>query len=243
MLDFTTLELGQQFYFKTGKPVVFNTSPQPVFNKNFDLLLQDIHRNADNGYHNILLADNPKQAERLQSIFEDIESKHADRSTVAREDLTTTLNFSLHEGFLDRDLKIACYTDHQIFERYHKFHLRDGYTSKEALTLKDLYDLRPGDFVTHIDHGVGRFDGLEKIINNGREQEAIRLIYKNEDLLYVSIHSLHRISKYIGKEGSAPTMNRLGSDVWNKLKNKTKSRVKDIAKELIKLYAERRAAQ
>ncbi len=249
LLDFTTLEFGQQFYFKTGQPVVFNTTPQPSFNKNFDLLLQDIHKNAENGYQNFLLADNPKQAERLQSIFEDIESKRVhdvpanrESSIVIRHSLTATLNFSLHEGFLDKDLKIACYTDHQIFERYHKFHLRDGYTAKEALTLKDLYDLRPGDFVTHIDHGVGRFDGLEKIINNGKEQESIRLIYKNEDLLYVSIHSLHRISKYIGKEGTAPTMNRLGSDVWNKLKNKTKSRVKDIAKELIKLYAERRAA-
>jgi transcription-repair coupling factor (superfamily II helicase) len=245
MLDFTTFEFGQQFYFKTGQPIVFNTSPQPAFNKNFDLLLKDIHKNAGDGYQNFLLADNPKQAERLKSIFEDINAKDVPLPTshVPHPTSLVTLNFSLHEGFIDRDLKIACYTDHQIFERYHKFHLRDGYTAKEALTLKDLYDLRPGDYVTHIDHGVGRFDGLEKIINNGKEQEAIRLIYKNEDLLYVSIHSLHRISKYIGKEGTAPTMNRLGSDVWNKLKNKTKSRVKDIAKELIKLYAERRAAQ
>ncbi|MEI7727059.1 MAG: transcription-repair coupling factor, partial [Bacteroidota bacterium] len=249
LLDFITIEFGQQFYFKTGQPIVFNTSPQPSFNKNFDLLLQDIQKNSDHGYQNYLLADNPKQAERLQSIFEDIESKRGldlpinrQSSIVNRNSLSATINFSLHEGFIYKDLKIACYTDHQIFERYHKFHLRDGYTAKEALTLKDLYDLRPGDYVTHIDHGVGRFDGLEKIINNGKEQEAIRLIYKNEDLLYVSIHSLHRISKYIGKEGTSPTMNRLGSDVWNKLKNKTKSRVKDIAKELIKLYAERRAA-
>ncbi len=273
LLGFSTIEFGQQFYFKTAHPVVFNTAPQPSFNKNFDLLLQDLRRNTGRGYKNFLLADNPKQAERLQSIFEEIESKSEVQSqkyeereidTVPRpvsrvpeassvvprhvsrvpdEPLHITLNFSLHEGFIDNDLKIACYTDHQIFERYHKFHLREGYTAKEALTLKDLYDLRPGDFVTHIDHGVGRFDGLEKISNNGKEQEAIRLIYKNEDLLYVSIHSLHRISKYIGKEGTAPSLNRLGSDVWNKLKNKTKSRVKDIAKELIKLYAERRAAQ
>ncbi len=250
LLDFTTLECGQQFYFKTGRPVNFNTSPQPSFNKNFDLLLKDLKKNSDSGLQNFLLADNPKQAERLQSILENIETKDEGRTidatghalSITRHELTTTLNFSLHEGFIDRDLKIACYTDHQIFERYHKFHLREGYTAKEALTLKELYDLRPGDYVTHIDHGVGRFDGLEKIVNNGKEQEAIRLIYKNEDLLYVSIHSLHRISKYIGKEGTAPTMNRLGSDVWNKLKNKTKSRVKDIAKELIRLYAERRAA-
>ena len=242
LLEFSTIEFGQQSYFKTAGSVAFNTVPQPSFNKNFDLLLRDLQKNAEDGFQNFLLADNPKQAERLQSIFEDIESKHQAEISIPHPESHTTLNFSLHEGFIDKDLKIACYTDHQIFERYHKFHLRDGYTSKEALTLKDLYDLRPGDFVTHIDHGVGRFDGLEKIINNGREQEAMRLIYKNEDLLYVSIHSLHRISKYIGKDGTAPTMNRLGSDVWNKLKNKTKSRVKDIAKELIKLYAERRAA-
>ncbi len=242
MLDYSTFEFGQQCYFKSSQTIQFNTAPQPSFNKNFDLLLQDLHKNAEIGYRNFLLTDSPKQAERLQSIFEDIETKD-DTSHVPRLTSHVPLNFSLHEGFIDRDLKIACYTDHQIFERYHKFHLREGYTAKEALTLKDLYDLRPGDYVTHIDHGVGRFDGLEKIINNGKEQEAIRLIYKNEDLLYVSIHSLHRISKYIGKEGTAPTLNRLGSDVWNKLKNKTKSRVKDIAKELIKLYAERRAAQ
>ncbi|MCX6267765.1 MAG: transcription-repair coupling factor [Bacteroidetes bacterium] len=269
LLDFSTLEFGQQFYFKTGQPVVFNTAPQPSFNKNFDLLMKDLENNHEKGFQNFLLADNPKQAERLQRIFEDISTKTGDEqcdnsrqlavgsgqwavgggqpavdshaSHVTRHEFIATLNFSLHEGFIDRDLRVACYTDHQIFERYHKFHLREGYTAREALTLKDLYDLRPGDFVTHIDHGVGRFDGLEKIVNNGKEQEAIRLIYKNEDLLYVSIHSLHRISKYIGKDGTAPAMNRLGSDVWNKLKNKTKSRVKDIAKELIKLYAERRA--
>ena len=240
LFDFSILEFGQPCYFKTAQPIIFNTVPQPSFNKNFDLLMQDLKKNSQNGYRNFLLADNPKQAERLQSIFEDLEAKITRIPYPASH---ITLNFSLHEGFIDRDLRLACYTDHQIFERYHKFHLREGYTSKEALTLKDLYDLRPGDFVTHIDHGVGRFDGLEKISNNGREQEAIRLIYKNDDLLYVSIHSLHRISKYIGKEGTAPSLNRLGSDSWNKLKNKTKNRVKDIARDLIKLYAERRAIQ
>ncbi|MCK9423576.1 MAG: transcription-repair coupling factor [Bacteroidales bacterium] len=250
LLGFSTIEFGQRFYFKTARPVIFNTAPQPSFNKNFDLLLQNLLENAENGFRNFLLADNPKQAERLHSIFEDIETKDEGRKTkdekkasslVPRPSSLVTLDFSLHEGFIDKDLKLACYTDHQIFERYHKFHLQEGYAGKEALTLRELYDLRPGDFVTHIDHGVGRFDGLEKIVNNGREQEAIRLIYKNDDLLYVSIHSLHRISKYIGKEGSAPSLNRLGSDSWNKLKNKTKNRVKDIAKDLIKLYAERRA--
>lgn len=248
LLSFSSLEFGNQFYFKTGLKVIFNTVPQPSFHKNFDLLANNLYQNANEGYQNLLLADNLKQAERLHSIFEEIEARKEEANPSSAlshppslPGLYNTLNFSLHEGFIDRDLKVACYTDHQIFERYHRFHLRDGYTSKEALTLKELYDLKPGDFVTHIDHGIGRFDGLEKIVNNGKEQEAIRLIYKNDDLLYVSIHSLHRITKFAGKEGTAPTLNRLGSDTWNKLKTKTKSRVKDIAKDLIRLYAERRA--
>ncbi len=251
---FRLIEFGKNFYSATANPIRYSMSPQPSFNKNFELLFADLQQNDANGLKNILLADNPKQAERLKSILDDILEKKADEGKdvqsfitrdslhVTRHELQETINFPLHEGFIDKDLKIACYTDHQIFERYHRFHLRDGYVSKEALTLKELYDLRPGDFVTHIDHGIGRFDGLEKIINNDKEQEAIRLIYKNNDILYVSIHSLHRISKYVGKEGSAPVLNRLGSDTWNKLKNKTKSRVKDIARELIRLYAERRVA-
>ena len=239
LLEFSSVEFGNSFFFKKSLAVKFNIAPQPSFNKNFDLLIGDLQKNTENGFQNLLLSDNPKQSERLFSIIEDIQFKKQDEKPIK----FTSLFYSLHEGFVDRDLKLACYTDHQIFERYHKFHLQDGYTSKEALTLKEIYDLKPGDYVTHIDHGVGRYDGLEKVNNNGQEQEAIRLIYKNDDILYVSIHSLHRISKYIGKDGSAPTLNRLGSDVWNKLKNKTKSRVKDIAKELIALYARRRATQ
>ncbi len=249
---FRLIEYGRNYFSGIGKMVHYNMSPQPSFNKNFDLLFTDLQQNVANGLQNILLTDNPKQAERLQSILDDIQAKKGDKedaltethhaSRITHHDLHTTINFPLHEGFIDKDIKVACYTDHQIFERYHRFYLRDGYASKETLTLKELYDLRPGDFVTHIDHGIGRFDGLEKIINNGKEQEAIRLVYKNNDILYVSIHSLHRISKYVGKEGNAPVLNRLGSDAWNKLKNKTKTRVKDIARELIRLYAERRAA-
>lgn len=252
LLNYTTLEFTRQGYFKTAVHIAFSTTPQPAFNKNFDLLYADLADHAGKGYRNFILADNPKQAERLAGIFEDIGSRQPapKAGSVAASVLQgsrlqdlATLHFSLHEGFADHGMKVVCYTDHQIFERYHKFHLRDGYTAREAMSLKELYDLKPGDYVTHIDHGVGRFDGLEKIVNNGREQEAIRLIYKNEDLLYVSIHSLHRISKYIGKEGTSPSLNRLGSDAWNKLKNKTKSKVKDIAKDLIRLYAERRAAK
>ena len=267
LLEFSSVEFGNRFFFKNSRQITFNTSPQPSFNKNFDLLMADLVDHSDKGYRNLILADGPKQAERLKAIFEDLEAssgKREERSenftakqfaqaasggaqrTVAAlrdRERPRVLLHVIHEGFIDHDLKLLCYTDHQIFERYHHFHLRDGYTSKEALTLKEIYDLKPGDYVTHIDHGVGRFDGLEKIVNNGKEQEAIRLIYKNDDVLYVSIHSLHRISKYIGKEGTAPVLNRLGSDSWNKLKAKTKSRVKDIARDLIKLYAERRATR
>jgi len=208
LLDFSTIENGRQFFFKKAVSFFFNSSPQPSFNKNFDMLIGELRENTIAGYRNFLLSDNAKQSERLFSIIEDIQAKNESEKPIE----FTSLTYSLHEGFIEKDLKLACYTDHQIFERYHRFHLRDGYTSKEALTLKEVYDLKPGDYVTHIDHGVGRFDGLEKIENKGREQEAIRLIYKNDDILYVSIHSLHRISKYIGKEGTIPALNRLGSD-------------------------------
>ncbi len=265
LLEFSSVEIGRQFFFKNSTPVNFNTAPQPSFNKNFDLLMADLEKHAANGYLTMILADGLKQAERLKTILEDLEtssevakwrssesqSSESQSSEVAKwrssesqsseNSVSGIVLLSMHEGFVDHDLKLLCYSDHQIFERYHHFHLKDGYAGKEALTLKEIYDLKPGDYVTHIDHGVGRFDGLEKIVNNGKEQEAIRLIYKNEDVLYVSIHSLHRISKYIGKEGTAPVLNRLGSDSWNKLKAKTKSKVKDIARDLIKLYAERRA--
>jgi transcription-repair coupling factor (superfamily II helicase) len=216
----------------------FKTRPQPTFNKNFELLISNLKENSSRGFQNVILSDNPKQIDRLYSIFEDLQFELKDEAKV---DIKTIV-LALHEGFVDEDLKIACYTDHQLFDRYHRFHLKSGYKTKEAITLKELYDLTPGDYVTHIDHGIGRFDGLEKIENNGIEQEAIRLIYKNSDLLYISIHSLHRISKYIGKDGTAPVLNKLGSNAWNKLKSRTKQKVKDIAKDLIKLYAERKSA-
>jgi len=235
--SFPLIEFGSHSFFITKNPVLYSVSPQPSFNKNFDLLIKDLLENSRKGIKNILLADNPKQCERLFTIIEDIRLKNDEDKPIE----FSSLFYSLNQGFLEKDLKIACYTDHQIFERYHRYQLKDGYAGKEAITLKELYDLSPGDYVTHIDHGVGRFGGLEKISNDGKEQEAIRLIYKNNDILYVSIHSLHRISKFVGKDGSVPTLNRLGSDAWTKLKNKTKSRVKDIAKELIALYAKRRA--
>jgi transcription-repair coupling factor (superfamily II helicase) len=233
------VEFGTHFLIKEGKLIDFNMLPQPSFNKNFDLLLKELDENSRAGITNLILADNPKQTERIETILADLKGN---RGLTDKDVNYALLNLSLHEGFVDRDQKIACYTDHQIFERYHKYRIRDGFAGKQAITMKEIYDLQPGDYVTHIDHGIGRFDGLEKIENNGRQQEAIRLIYQNNDICYVSIHSLHRISKYVGKEGTIPGLNRLGSNVWNKLKSKTKQRVKDIAKDLIKLYAERKAA-
>ena len=212
----------------------FKTKPQPIFSKNFNLLIDDIAEHKEEGYRVIIFSESSKQLSRIQAILNDI--NHNDE--LHRDFETETI--AIHGGFIDEDLKVCCYTDHQIFERYHRFHLRDNFSTKQAITLKDLYELKPGDYVTHIDHGIGRFDGLETIENNGKPQEAIRLIYNNGDLLYVSIHSLHRIAKYSSKDGTEPHLSTLGSGAWNRLKNKTKSKVKDIARELIKLYAERK---
>ena len=192
---------------------------------NFNLLIDDIAQHKEEGYRVIVFSESSKQLSRIQAILNDI--NHNDESH--RDFETETI--AIHGGFIDEDLKVCCYTDHQIFERYHRFHLRDNFSTKQAITLKDLYELKPGDYVTHIDHGIGRFDGLETIENNGKPQEAIRLIYNNGDLLYVSIHSLHRIAKYSSKDGTEPKLSTLGSGAWNRLKNKTKSKVKDIARE------------
>ena len=229
-----TITFGNFIDKKERNSISFNTTPQPAFNKNFDILLKDINTLKSEGYEIFCFSESKKQLERIQSILNDIQHLDEDNSNF------TPVNHAIQSGFIDRDLKICCYTDHQIFERYHRFRLREGFASSQALTIKELYDLKPGDFVTHINYGIGRFDGLEIIDNNGKQQEAIRLIYQNGDLLYVSIHSLHRISKYCSKDGSQPTLSKLGSNSWNKLKEKTKSRVKDIARELIKLYAERK---
>lgn len=214
------------------KVVSFSQSPQPTFNKNFDLLFENLRQNEAGKYKNYICSDNPKQIERLHAIFEDADAKTNFESST----------FSLHEGFIDHNLKLAVYTDHQIFERYHRFRLKDGFKkNKEAITLKELHSLQKGDYVVHVDHGVGQFSGLQKIDVNGKDQEAIRLIYGGNDILYVSIHSLHRISRYTGKEGTAPKMNKLGSPAWNNAKKKTKTRVKEMAYDLIKLYAKRKA--
>ncbi|MFM9005703.1 MAG: DEAD/DEAH box helicase, partial [Flavobacteriales bacterium] len=154
----------------------------------------------------------------------------------------SALPIALHEGFIFPSLKLVCYTDHQLFERYHRFRLKEGFKqAKQALTIKEIYQLQKGDYVTHIDHGVGQFSGLETIDVNGKPQEAIRLVYKDGDVLYVGIHSLHRISKFTGKEGSAPSLNKLVTQAWSNLKNKTKKKIKELAFDLIKLYAQRRS--
>jgi transcription-repair coupling factor (superfamily II helicase) len=240
LATFSNVEFRRHFF--TGQNTAsfaFDFSPQPSFNKNFELLIRDLTEKSSLGFTNYLLSDNPRQLTRIHSIFETVAEEKNKEDFLKHE----TLNIALHEGFIDHHAKLLCYTDHQIFERYHRFRIRDKFPGKKALTLKEINNLQPGDYITHIDHGVGIFSGLEKIEVNGKLQEAIRLIYKGNDILYISIHSLHRISKYSGKDGTEPVLNRLGSPAWSNLKKKTKSRVKDIAKDLIRLYAERKAKQ
>ncbi|MFI5133001.1 MAG: transcription-repair coupling factor [Chitinophagales bacterium] len=213
--------------------IEFNIKEQPAFNRKFDLLIKDLKDWSKKGFQLYLFAENPKQLERLYSIFSDLKA----------EIQFTPVATSIHEGFIDENLKIVCYTDHQIFQRYHKYRVKQAYNKNKALTLRTLRELQPGDYITHIDHGVGTYSGLQKLEVNGRLQEAVRIIYKDSDILYVNINSLHKIAKYTGKEGTIPKINKLGSDVWNRLKEKTKSRVKEIAFDLIKLYAKRKAQQ
>ena len=210
--------------------IEFKTKPQPSFNKKFDLLIADLNGRKEQGYTNYIFCASETQSKRFQAIFEDANEKVHYQTIV----------FPLFQGFIDDDLKIVCYTDHQIFERYHKFHLKNGYAKKAAITLKELNKLEIGDYVTHIDHGIGKFGGLQKIDVEGRKQEAIKLMYGERDILYVSIHSLHKISKFNGKDGASPKIYKLGSAAWKKLKQKTKTRVKKIAFDLIKVYAKRR---
>ncbi len=218
-------ELGQEM-----TEVEFRTKPQPSFNKKFDLLIANLNENDEKGYQNYICCASEQQAKRLHDIFEEVDG-HVHYQTLV---------FPIYQGFVDDELKVACYTDHQIFERYHKFHLKNGYAKKQAITLQELNKLEIGDYVTHIDHGIGVFGGLQKIQVEGKMQEAIKLQYSDRDILYVSIHSLHKISKYNGKDGTSPKIYKLGSAAWKNLKQKTKSRVKKIAFDLIQVYAKRR---
>lgn len=218
---------------KGASTIQFNAKSQPAFNKNFSLLIDNLNGNTKAGIENFIFTENPKQIERFYNIFEDLEA-HVKFEPAMK---------AIHAGFIDLDHKIACYTDHQIFQRHHHYRLRQGFTADKAINLKLLRNLQPGDFVVHIDHGVGRYSGLEKITVNGHTQESVRIFYKNNDVLYVSINSLNKISKYSGKDGAVPALSKLGSDAWQNLKRKTKKKVKDIAKELIKLYAQRKASE
>ncbi len=214
-----------------SKTISFNTKPQPSFNKQFNLLIEDLNENHSKGITNYIACVSEQQAKRFHDIFDDSQLKVAPYTTVV---------LSLYQGFIDAEHNIAVYTDHQIFDRYHKFHLKNGYAKKQAITLKELNNLEIGDYVTHIDHGIGKFGGLQKIDVEGKKQEAIKLVYGERDILYLSIHSLHKITKFNGKDGKPPKIYKLGSKAWKNLKQKTKSRVKEIAFNLIKLYAKRK---
>ena len=236
LLDFNLVEFGTSTTFSNqnqhsrSHEITFNTTPQPAFNKQFNLLIDNLNAHHEKGYTNYIACVSEQQAKRFHDIFDDVE-----------QDVNyQTIVLSLYQGFVDHDSKITCYTDHQIFERYHKFHLKNGYAKKQSITLKELTNLDIGDYVTHIDHGIGKFGGLQKIDVEGKKQEAIKLVYGERDVLYLSIHSLHKITKFNGKDGKPPKIYKLGSKAWKTLKQKTKSRVKEIAFNLIKVYAKRK---
>ncbi len=227
---FTKIEFGNRFYAHTTHQHTFKSEPQPSFNKNFELLVENFGQNEALGIQNLIASDSEQQIERLRTIFDELDaSVHFE-----------PLNTSLRQGFLDKTSKLACYTDHQLFDRFHRYKAKSNVAKSKAITLKELRSLSPGDYVTHLDHGVGRFAGLEKVDVGTKRQEAIRLVYRDDDLLYVSIHSLHKISKYSGKEDTPPVISKLGSPEWENKKKKAKSKVKDIAKDLIELYAKRK---
>ncbi len=230
IVRFTCAEFGMKAYFRKSKVSVFDTLYQPVFHKNFDLLAENLIDYQNFGFSNYILSGNVSQTDRLQAIFDD---KGLDVKF-------RPVNFTLHEGFIDRDRKICCYTDHEIFERYHRYEIKTRKGERDSITIKELNMLHQGDWVVHVDHGIGKFAGLVKTEVDGKLQEAIRLTYRDNDVLLVSIHNLHRISKYKGKDGTEPNISKLGSGAWQKLKERTKSKVKDIAKDLIQLYAARR---
>ncbi|HSZ24742.1 MAG TPA: transcription-repair coupling factor, partial [Cytophagaceae bacterium] len=229
---FNILEFGNQFYYKTEHCYSFKIKAQPSFNKEFKMLSEDLHEKQALGFLNIISAESYKQTDRLTTIFDEIDAQLSFRA----------LNIALREGFIDESLKICCYTDHQIFERFHRYKTREKFSRSKMITLKELRTLQPGDYVAHSEYGIARFVGLEKVDNDGKTQEAIRLIFKDNDLLYISIHQLHKISRYSGKDGTLPQLSKMGSGDWEAKKNKVKKQVKDIAKELIQLYALRKAA-
>jgi len=231
--EFSLVDFGNQdkpFDTVSNQTIAFNTIPQPSFNKQFNLLIDNLTEYHKGGFKNYIFCANEQQAKRFHDIFDDSE----------QEVHYETVVFPLYQGFVDVDNRLVCYTDHQIFERYHKFRLKNGYAKKQAITIQELNKLEIGDYVTHMDHGIGKFGGLQKIDVQGNKQEAIKLVYGERDILYVSIHSLHKISKFNGKDGKTPKIYKLGSGAWKKIKQKTKARVKHVAFNLIQLYAKRK---
>ncbi len=234
LIKFRTIDFSSQhFNLPKSQIIELNQTQQPSFHKNFELLIQDLEEKQGQGFDTWISFSSEKQKERLQSIFEELQHEIPFKS----------FKSELHEGFVDSDNKILIYTDHQIFDRYQRYKSKDGFAKSEQLTLKDLMSLKVGDYIAHIDHGIGKFMGLVKVNNDGKIQECFKLSYKNGDLLYVSIHSLHKISKYNGPDGKEIVLSKLGSPAWKSLKQKTKARVKQIAFDLIKLYAERKTAK
>ncbi len=229
--SFRRIEFGTKATGTVQATVSFDTSPQPLFHKNFELVEQSLTGLIERGYQLYILTDSTKQAERLKTIFEERGSNIP----------FTAVDKTIHGGFIDNTMRVACFTDHQIFDRFHKYNLRSdkARSGKMAISLKELSQFEPGDYVVHIDHGVGRFAGLVRMPNGNSTQEVIKLVYSNDDVVFVSIHSLHKISKYKSKEGEAPRINKLGTGAWEKLKERTKTKIKDIARDLIKLYSQR----
>jgi len=230
LLKFRVIEFSSIPHYTDSSRYIFNTSPQPFFNKDFELLGAKLLENSEMGYTNLIISESETQIKRIKDIFTEINPGLAFDTKLA----------NLHEGFTDHDLVISVFTDHQIFERYHKFRIKGMYSQKESLSIKELTSLNPGDYVVHVDHGIGRFGGLEKVEINGKIQENIKLVYKDNDTLFVGIHALHRISKYKGKDNTEPRIYKLGTGAWQKLKTRTKNKIKDIARDLILLYAKRR---
>lgn len=231
-LEFRRMEFGNR---PTGTPqatIAFDCSAQPIFHKNFDLVSNSLKQYLEEGYILYICSDSAKQTDRIRAIFED----RGDRIPF------TAINKTIHEGFSDGTLRCCFFTDHQIFDRFHKYNLKSdrARSGKVALTLKELNQFQTGDYVVHTDHGVGRFGGLVRLPNGDTTQEVIKLVYQNEDVVFVSIHSLHKVSKYKGKEGEPPRLNKLGTGAWEKIKERTKSKIKDIARDLIKLYSQRK---
>lgn len=228
----TTLEFGSRFYGTPHEVITYEVSAQPTFNQNFELLVQHLQENQAKGLDNIITAESAAQFDRLRSLLTTLDD------TVHFK----ALPLGLRQGFIDHQVGIACYTDHQLFDRYYRYKSPKRYSSTKAMTLRELQTLHPGDYVVHLDYGIGRFAGLSKVTTNGKQQEVMRLLYKDNDLVYISLQSLHKISKYTGKEGVVPTITKLGSSAWAQKKKKVKNKIKDIAKELIQLYGKRKQA-